>query len=73
MWAPVAVMLYALNGPTAGVIGDEIHKTKEACQAAIAKAVPASLDQETKIAYEQGYRHFICVRITGADVFENAR
>ncbi|HZH51050.1 MAG TPA: hypothetical protein VEZ16_04125 [Microvirga sp.] len=73
MWAPVALMLYALNGPTAAVVGDEIHKTKEACEAAIAKAVPAELDAETRTAYEQGYRHFVCIRITGADVFQNAK
>ncbi|MCB5176463.1 MULTISPECIES: hypothetical protein [Microvirga] len=73
MWAPVVVMLYALNGPTALVVGDEIHKTKEACEAAVAKAVPDQLDQEGKASYEQGYRHFVCVRITGSDIFQKVQ
>ncbi len=73
MWAPVVVMLYALGGPSADIVGDDIYKTKEACQAAMARAVPATLEQEDKTSFEQGYQQYMCIRITGAEVFQKAQ
>ncbi len=73
MWAPVVVMLYALGGPSADVVGDEIYRTKEACQTAMAKMVPATLEPEDKTSFEQGYQQYMCVRISGSEMFQRAQ
>lgn len=73
MWAPVVVMLYALGGPSADIVGDQVYRTRDGCQAAVAKMVPAALEPEDKASFEQGYQQYMCVRITGADMFQKAQ
>jgi len=64
MWAAVVVMLGLLTGPEALPITEAgTFSSEAACQAAIAKAVPATLDAETRAAFERGERRYVCVRV----------
>ncbi len=64
MWAAVVVMLGFLTGPEAIPITEAGTFTSEAaCQAAIARAVPATLDAESRAGFERGERRYVCVKV----------
>ena len=64
MWVAVVVMLGLLTGPEAIPITEAGTFTSEAaCQAAIARAVPATLDPEARAGFERGERRYVCVKV----------
>lgn len=66
MWIVVVLVLSSAGQPEAVANRDTKHPTEAACQAAIAKNVPARLDAKHKAAFEEGYRRYVCVRVPAA-------
>ncbi|GAK46367.1 conserved protein [Tepidicaulis marinus] len=63
MWAIVAVTLHLLAGPDVYVITDAgTFETKEACEAEIAKSVPAKLEGAALEEYKAGSRGYMCIK-----------
>ncbi|MCS0495425.1 hypothetical protein NVS89_09970 [Ancylobacter sp. MQZ15Z-1] len=72
MWAIVIVALNALTGPHIRVVTkpaevQHVFASEEACQSVLKADIPSKLKDETRKAYEDGYRRYVCVRVRDAD------
>lgn len=64
MWAIVAVTLHLLAGPDVWPVSDAgTFADKAACEAEIAKAVPAKLNKDHAELHEAGALTYVCVKV----------
>ena len=67
MWAILAVSIQLLNGPNVWPVADEGTFENEAdCQAALDEAVPRTLSEDMRVAWEQGELKFVCLKVRGS-------
>lgn len=67
MWAIMAVSIQMLSGPNVWAVTDEGTFENEAlCEAALAEAVPRTLSEEMRIAWEAGELKYVCLKVRGA-------
>ena len=72
MWAIVIIALHALTGPQVRVVTkpegqQHVYASQAACETALKADVPAKIKDKALKQYEDGYRQYACVRISGAD------
>jgi len=64
MYAILAVTLHMLAGPDVWAVTHAgTFKDKAACEAEIAKAVPAKLKEDEQKAYEDGSLQYVCLKV----------
>ncbi|WP_027841067.1 hypothetical protein [Pyruvatibacter mobilis] len=64
MYAILAVTLHLLSGPDVWVVTDAgTFKDKAACEAEVARSVPAKLKDDEQKAYEAGALQYVCLRV----------
>lgn len=67
MWVIMAVSIQLLAGPNTWAVTDEgTFQSGEECQAALSEAVPRTLSEGMRIAWEQDELKFICVKVRGS-------
>ena len=73
MWVVTALVVQMFAQPTAWVVTQAgSFETKEACEAAIADAVPAKLEADDLKRYEGGFQVYQCIRAIGPNDHEPA-
>ncbi|MGK2739476.1 hypothetical protein ACSHT0_01150 [Tepidicaulis sp. LMO-SS28] len=66
MWAVVTMLVHFLSGPDSYVVTDAgTFETKEACESAIAAAVPSQLEGDALEQFKSGNRVYACVKVLG--------
>jgi hypothetical protein len=67
MWAIMAVSIQMLAGPNVWAVTDEgTFEDEVTCQAALAEAVPRTLSEDLRLAWEIGELKYICLKVRGA-------
>ena len=67
MWVIMAVSIQLLSGPNVWAVAEEgTFEDETACQAALDEAVPRTLSENMRLAWEEGELKFICVKVRGA-------
>ncbi|GAB2182890.1 hypothetical protein [Roseibium sp. LAB1] len=63
MWVIMAVSIQLLSGPNVWAVADEgTFQDESECQAALSEAVPRTLSEGMRLAWEGGELKFICVK-----------
>lgn len=66
MWAILAVSIQLLNGPNVWPVTDEgTFENETDCQVALDEAVPRTLSEDMRVAWEQGELKFVCLKVRG--------
>ena len=72
MWAIMAVSLQLLSGPNVWAVTEEGTFTgQQECEAALAEAVPRTLSEDLRMAWEEGELKYVCVKVRGAPATDN--
>ena len=72
MWVIMAISIQMLSGPNAWAVTDQGTFTNEVeCQAALDEAVPRTLSEDMRIAWEQGELKFLCLKVRGSGATAN--
>lgn len=68
MWAIMAVSIHMLSGPNVWAVTDEgTFENESLCQAALDSAVPRTLSDDLRLAWEQGELKYVCVKVSGTE------
>ncbi|WP_018699093.1 hypothetical protein [Amorphus coralli] len=71
MWVVTALVVQMFAAPSAWVVTQAgSFDTKEACEAAIASAVPSKLEADDLKRYEDGFQVYQCVKAIGPNDHE---
>ncbi|MCK7611201.1 hypothetical protein [Roseibium sediminicola] len=64
MWVIMAVSIQLLSGPNSWAVADQGTFENEAeCEAALSEAVPRTLSDGMRLAWEQSELKFICLKV----------
>jgi len=64
MWVIMAVSIQLLSGPNSWAVSDQGTFQNEAeCEAALSEAVPRTLTDGMRLAWEQSELKFLCVKV----------
>lgn len=64
MWVILAVSVQMLSGPNVWPVLDEGTFVSEVeCQAVLDEAVPRTLSDQMRIAWEQGELKYVCIKV----------
>jgi len=64
MWVIMAVSIQLLSGPNSWAVADQGTFANEAeCEAALSEAVPRTLSDGMRLAWEQSELKFICLKV----------
>lgn len=67
MWVIMAVSIQLLAGPNVWPVTEEgTFEDEVACQAALDEAVPRTLSETMRLAWEAGELKYVCVKARGA-------
>ncbi|ASP33039.1 hypothetical protein [Labrenzia sp. VG12] len=67
MWVIMAVSVQLLVGPNSWAVADQGTFQSEAdCEAALSEAVPRTLSDGMRLAWEQSELKFVCVKVRGS-------
>lgn len=67
MWVIMAVSIQLLSGPNVWAVADQgTFQGEVDCEAALAEAVPRTLSDGMRLAWEQSELKFICVKVRDA-------
>ncbi|MHA7773033.1 hypothetical protein [Roseibium sp. M-1] len=67
MWVIMAVSIQLLAGPNSWAVTDEgTFQSSGECEAALSEAVPRTLSEGMRLAWEQEELKFICVKVRGS-------
>lgn len=74
MWSIVVVFLAAFSGAEAFAVTEMgVFKTEESCKTALVAAIKTDLNEEAETEYKDGYRRFVCVKVSETEVLDNIR
>ncbi len=66
MWAIMAVSIQLLSGPNVWAVTEEgTFESEAACQSALEGAVPRTLTDAMRLAWEEGELKYVCVKVRG--------
>lgn len=66
MWVILAVSIQFLSGPNVWPVLDEgTFRSETECQSVLDEAVPRTLSEDMRIAWEQGEVRYICIKVRG--------
>jgi len=64
MWVIMAVSIQLLSGPNSWAVADQGTFENEAeCEAALSEAVPRTLSDGMRLAWEQRELKFLCIKV----------
>ncbi len=72
MWAILAVSVRMLAGPDVWVVADEgTFATQFECQSVLDELVPRTLQEDMRIAWEEGELKYVCLKVRGVHTANN--
>ncbi|MBN9670803.1 hypothetical protein [Roseibium aggregatum] len=72
MWAMLAVSIQMLSGPNVWVVTNEgTFESAQACEAALSEAVPRTLSEDLRLAWEAGELKYVCLKVRGTEPAPN--
>jgi hypothetical protein len=64
MWVIMAVSIQLLSGPNSWAVTDQgTFESDVDCEAVLSEAVPRTLSQGMRLAWEQGELKFVCIKV----------
>ncbi|WP_269581727.1 hypothetical protein [Roseibium sp. Sym1] len=64
MWVIMAVSIQLLSGPNSWAVADQgTFESEDACEAALSEAVPRTLSDGMRLAWEQSELKFLCIKV----------
>lgn len=68
MWAIMAVSIHMLSGPNVWAVTDEgTFENETLCLSALEGAVPRTLSDDLRLAWEAGELKYVCLKVRGTE------